>query len=29
MGNSVFNWAAQMIQANQGNFGDDKETQEL
>lgn len=29
MGNSVFNWAAQMIQANQGNFGDDKETQEM
>lgn len=29
MGNNLFGWAAQMIQANQGNLGDDAETQEM
>lgn len=29
MGNNIFNWATQMIQANQDNFGNDQETQQM
>lgn len=29
MGNNIFNWANQMIQANQDNFGNDQETQQM
>lgn len=29
MGNNLFGWAAQMIQANQNNLGDDADTQSM